>query len=392
VSERATPEGSIDLLHVCFGGLGGHVGVVVPLDTVLHRRGLTTRVIRYAPREMLADATGWAVVPDAVVVEKRGRIDARGLLEIARLVRRWSPRVVLCHTGGAVGPVFAGQILSGRRPRIGLVEHQPLDRRAMSDQLGSLLALVFAQGVAVLTSEYVRHYPLAWVPSRKARELTLLPSGIDLESFSPSSSPKPGGAAGREMVIGITCRMVPQKDVDTLIRSIPLVQAALGADVAVRLRIAGDGPDRAQIEELIAQLGLGEVVELTGTLEEEAVISFLRDLDVYVQSTLGESGATAVLQAYAVGLAVVGSDVEGVRDVVRDGEDGVLVPGGDPAVLAQCLVALLDDDERRLALGRAARQRAEADFGAEPMAQRYLGFLEQINPDGPWRRALVAGR
>jgi glycosyltransferase involved in cell wall biosynthesis len=391
VSRPDTPDVPLDLLHLCFGGLGGHAGVVLPLDTELHRRGLTTAVVRYAPGDQLADGTGWSAVPGALVVEKHGRLDVRGHAEVARLVRRRSPRAVLCHTASLAGPAFLGQLLDRRRPCIGLVEHQAVDLRSRGDQVTSLLALAVVRGVAVLSDDYARRYPLSWVPSRKVRELAVLPSGIDLEVFSPLPEAIGAEGRGRVQVIGMTCRLVPTKDVETLLRSIPPLRAALDGAVELRLRIAGDGRDRPTIEGLIHELGLGDVVELVGTLDEGGVVAFLRGLDVYVQSTLGESGATAVLQAYAVGLAVVASDVEGVGTLVRDGIDGLLVPGRDPAALARCLSELLADDERRNALGRAARRRAEADFGAERMAERYLGFLEQMDPDGPWRAARAPG-
>jgi glycosyltransferase involved in cell wall biosynthesis len=391
VSRPETTDAPIDVLHVCFGGLGGHAGVVGPLDAMLHRRGIKTAVVRYGPAEQLADDTGWSAVCGARVVEKRGRLDVPGLAELTRLVRDLAPRVVLCHTASAAGPAFVGQLLAGRRPRVGLVEHQAVDLRSRSDQLSSALALAFVRAVAVLSTDYARRYPLSWVPLRKVRQLVVLPSGIDLVAFSPAPTGQAPGDDGRGRVIGMTCRLVATKDVATLLRSLSLLRALIGDRLALRLRIAGDGPDRPDLERLIGELSLTEVVELTGTLDEKGVIALLRGLDVYVQSTLGESGATAVLQAYAVGLPVVASDVEGVRDVVRDGVDGILVPGRDPAALAECLAALLLDAERLSELGAAARRRAEQDFGAEPMAERYLGFLDRIDPGGPWERALVAG-
>jgi len=389
VSRPQRSDATTDVLHVCFGGLGGHPGVVGPLDAALHRRGISTLVVRYAPADQLADAAGWAALPTATVVVKHGRLDLRGLVELGRVVRTVAPRVVLCHTASAAAPAFFGQLAAGRRPRVGLVEHQAVGLRSRSDQLSSFSALAFVQRIAVLSTDYARRYPLRRAPFRKARQLSIVPSGIDLEAFCPAPGEQsPVGERAR--VLGMTCRLIPTKDVATLLRSLALARQELGDRAALRLRIAGDGPDRPALERLIDELELTDAVDLVGTLDEEGIIAFLQGLDVYVQSTLGETGATAVLQAYAVGLPVIASDVEGVRDIVRDGVDGILVAASDPVALAEQLCGLLLDPERLARLGAAARQRAERDFGAEAMAGRYLEFLARIDPDGPWQQALVA--
>jgi glycosyltransferase involved in cell wall biosynthesis len=95
----------------------------------------------------------------------------------------------------------------------------------------------------------------------------------------------------------------------------------------------------------------------------------------------------SLLEAYASGLPIVTTNVAGVRNMVRHGVDGILVEPGSAEALAEALGLLLVDAERRHALGRAARDRAVADFSADTMARRYLQLLASMDPNGPWAAA-----
>jgi glycosyltransferase involved in cell wall biosynthesis len=86
----------------------------------------------------------------------------------------------------------------------------------------------------------------------------------------------------------------------------------------------------------------------------------------------------SLLEAYACGLGVVASDVEGVRGFVHDGRDGLLVPPGDPAALAAAVTGLMADPTRLAELGAAARRRIEADYSAAAMADRYLALFARL--------------
>jgi glycosyltransferase involved in cell wall biosynthesis len=377
-----------DLLHVCFGGLGGHAGVVQPMTKELTKRGLRSTILLYAPpSELVNGSTSWRAVGGSVPIAKRGRVDLAGLSKIAKVVRQSRPRVVLCHGPDSVVATVFGQLLAGTTPRVALVEHQPIGLRSRANQVKTLLALPFIKGLVVLTDDYAIRYPYRALPFSAVRKMATIPNGIDLDLFKPKvcdRSWRSEDAEAQTTVIGMASRLTSTKDVATFFNAVPLLIAKLPDSHRVIVRIAGDGPERHRLEMLVDQLGLREVVQFCGTLDEQGVVQFLQDLDIYVHSTLGETLSTAMLQAYAVGLPIVASDVEGVRNLIRDGEDGLLVPGRAPEELAKCLLHLIGDTVRRTFLGANARIRAEAEFSASLMVDRYLNVFASIDPKGPW--------
>jgi glycosyltransferase involved in cell wall biosynthesis len=316
----------IDVAHLSFGGIGGHGPIVRMLARQFARHGLHSAVILHAPANDLdADPAHWPDLDQVVAVPLHGKLDLAAMATIVRTMRRMRPRVVLCHTHKLIPAVFVGQLLAGRRPRIVIVEHQAIGLRRRVENLRSAIALPFCRAVIVLSDDYRNRYPLRRWPLPAVRRLTVIPNGIDTDQFRPQSS-----RPERPFTLGMGCRLIPIKDVDSLIDAM----ATLARDPAsadVRLRLAGEGPTRVDLEAQVDRLGLRGHVEFTGQLAEHEMPDFYASIDVYVQATHGETASISLLEAYACGLAVVASDVEGVRGFVHDGEDGLLVAPRDPA-------------------------------------------------------------
>jgi glycosyltransferase involved in cell wall biosynthesis len=262
-----------------------------------------------------------------------------------------------------------------------LVEHQPIVHRGRGDDVRSLVGAAIGDAVVVLSEDYRRRYRFRSLAERRGRPLAVIPNGVDVHRFRPAGpqSEQPDG----RLRIGMMGRMVPTKDFAGLLHAISLL--AEGTRDRLTLRLAGDGTERERLERLCHELDIDSVVSFTGTLGEPQLVEFLADLDVYVHATFGETASTALLQACAMGLPVIASDVPGVHDLVRGGTDAVLVPPGSAQALATALQAVLDDPARRASLGEAARARAVSCFGADLMSERYLQVLTREDPSGPWR-------
>jgi glycosyltransferase involved in cell wall biosynthesis len=159
----------------------------------------------------------------------------------------------------------------------------------------------------------------------------------------------PGGG------VGYAGRLAPEKGVDTLID-------AVGRLDGVVLDIAGDGPERAALERRAAAVAPGRV-RFHGRLPSVALHALLRRCAVAaVPSRWYENQPLAVLEAYACGLPVVATDLGGLPELVRPGEDGEIVPASDPAALGTALAGLLADPARAYRMGLRGRRRVERDF------------------------------
>jgi glycosyltransferase involved in cell wall biosynthesis len=135
------------------------------------------------------------------------------------------------------------------------------------------------------------------------------------------------------------------------------------------------------VELLARRLGLGDRVTFTGQVSDPWRRVVLHAAAVFVLPSTDRSEAFGIAQveAMACGKPVVGSDLPtGVREVNRHGVTGLLVPPRDPAVLAQALNTLLDDDTLRTSLGRAARHRVEREFTAERMVRDTLSIYDDV--------------
>jgi glycosyltransferase involved in cell wall biosynthesis len=163
------------------------------------------------------------------------------------------------------------------------------------------------------------------------------------------------------------------------------LHAVKGFDVLIRATarlpgvycvIAGEGPERQRLTALIAGLGLGERVKLLGWRNDSGAL--LKAADIFVSSSRHEPLGNMVLEAFAAQSPVLAARAEGPVELIRDGEDGVLVPIDDDAALADAARAMLGDVRLRVKLALAARQRFTAEFSREVVVESWLTFLRNV--------------
>jgi glycosyltransferase involved in cell wall biosynthesis len=124
--------------------------------------------------------------------------------------------------------------------------------------------------------------------------------------------------------------------------------------------VVGDGTERARLEQLVADRGLGDVVQFRGVVADPR--PYYERAQFSVLASHEEGLGIAVLEAMAAGLPVVATAVGGVLEILRDGETGLLVPAHDPPALARAIATLAADPARRVQLGRSARADVQARF------------------------------
>ncbi len=172
-------------------------------------------------------------------------------------------------------------------------------------------------------------------------KLEVVPNGLDL----PDAIAPPGG---RVLTIG---RLIPDKGMDTVIDAVAGVQGLL--------TVAGEGPERSRLETRARAHGMD--ARFTGYVARERLDALYRDAWVLVLAARrGEGLPNVVLEAFAHGRPVVATPVAGVRDLVRDGVNGILVPPNDPRALRDALARLAHERGLAARLGRAGRETAEA--------------------------------
>jgi len=217
------------------------------------------------------------------------------------------------------------------------------------------------------------------VPNRK---VTQIYNGVDSEKFYPRSGTRtpigPQGFAGdKDIVIGSVGRLAQVKDFSTLIRAFHSLRT-MWPEGAPRLRllIVGDGPQRAECERLLVELGLGEQVWLAG--DRNDVPELMRAMDLFVLPSLGEGISNTILEAMACGLPVIATEVGGNPELVAPGKTGILIPAADHEKMAQALLTYVQDPARMAQEGRAARAEIEEQFSMDAMVAGYMRVYDTV--------------
>ena len=167
-------------------------------------------------------------------------------------------------------------------------------------------------------------------------------------------------------------RLVPQKGFDLLLR------AYRDAGPAADLLLAGEGPDRAALEQLAAELGIADRVTFFGRADREQVPRLHGGAAYVVLPSRTDEGLPLVsIEAMAAGRALIATETGGIREAVTDGEDALLVPKGDVDALAAALARVDADPALRERLGTAALARA-ASFSWSSLADRYLAVFARV--------------
>jgi Glycosyltransferase len=129
------------------------------------------------------------------------------------------------------------------------------------------------------------------------------------------------------------------KDQLNLVRAVAIARGQGEAGARLRLVIAGDGPQRAEVEAEIAATGIGDITWLAGARSD--VPEIMRALDIFALPSQAEGISNTILEAMASGLPVAATDVGGNAELVAAGETGALVPAQDPHAMAQAYCATL---------------------------------------------------
>lgn len=320
-------------------------GVPVHRITVGRNRALGSLVFSVAALARVA----W-LRPDIIQAHQFLSTSRVGLLG-KRILR--VPLIVIAHRSGPIGDV---QLYGSRRS----------SRRRVRHLVARADALV---GVSEEICNELRD--LGVDPAR----IHLIRNGIDGERFRRRSGDERVairtslGLPPSAVVVTYVGRLAPEKRVPDLVAAFTALPSGLDA----HLVIAGDGPERQALADHCAGR---DNIHLLGSVDDVAPL--LGASDVFVLCSVAEGLSNAVLEACASELAVVLTDVGAARDVVTDGQEGVLVRPCDDGQLAAQLRRVVEDAGLRNRLGAAARDRVVRDFGLEDTVGAFVKLYDEV--------------
>ena len=198
----------------------------------------------------------------------------------------------------------------------------------------------------------------------------------------------------RKSVSTLFCatRLSPEKGLKFLLRALSLL---LEQGYDLTLRLGGDGPSREELQHLAAELGISGRVRFLGFLGEAEIVGELESADLFVLPSFVEGIPVSAMEAMAIGVPVIVTNIAGTSELVEDGKTGLLVRPSDAGALAAAVVRLIADHAFRLKLAELAREKVAAEFDvdketaklkdyflghAEPVVRPHPGHVRAENP------------
>ena len=288
------------------------------------------------------------------------------ILALRRLCLQWKPDVLVAHgfsehLWGRYAALLAGV------PCIVQIEHNVRERYGRWRLWQSLwLAQRTDRIVGVSRAVEDVLVRLGHPPER----CMTIHNGIELSRWTKGQP-----WAQREAAIVMPARFARQKDHRTLIEAlVPL--KALGHRPTVYFAGEGKASWRKEAEQLAARLGVQDQVQCLGHVQD--LPALLGRVKLCVLSTHYEGLGLGLIEGMASGCCGVGTDVEGVREIISHGHNGLLVPHADAQALARTLAELLGDDARTQALAAVGQAHVHAAFDRQRMRQQYLALFAEL--------------
>jgi glycosyltransferase involved in cell wall biosynthesis len=312
--------------------------------------------------------------------------DARALAELVALFRRIRPSIVHTHTPK---PGIYGR-LAARIARVPVVVNtvhglytlpgDPWPKRAVVYGL-ERLAAACSQAELLVSPEDLATLRRLRVP---ADRLTVLGNGIDLERFDPrtvsvderaAARRELGATADDDVVVGLVGRLVREKGYPDVFDAAARLRPRFP-----RLRVAVAGPDEPDKADALTtadrQAAERAGVRFLGARDD--VVRLYAGMDIHVLASHREGFPLSPMEASAMGVPVVATDIRGCRQAVDHGTTGLLVPARDPAALAAAIARLAADPAERRRLGAAGRRKALESFDHRRSIDVVLGTYERL--------------
>ncbi len=198
--------------------------------------------------------------------------------------------------------------------------------------------------------------------------------GVDTTKFTPRPLPASGGAA-QILCVG---RLVSSKGQRILMEAVAQLRKA-GRDV--KLKLVGDGPDRADLEELVRERDLSQAVTFAGIVNQDNIGAYYRDADIFALASFAEGIPVVLMEAMAMEIPCVSTRITGIPELIEDGVSGLLVAPSDVEGMAAAIERLIASPELRESLGKAGRLRVQQQYelagSADRLQEIFLSRLEQ---------------
>lgn len=301
-------------------------------------------------------------------LEGTGRLDARVLFRLWKLLKREQPDVIQAFlfwanlTARLFGRIFRTfPVISSY--------HDEMVSEGWLVRMIDRLTLKWSNAI-VCCSDAVRRSVFSSIGGNPAC-YAIIPFGLDMQQFETESiaTRHELGLQEEGLILGTVCRLVePKKGLSVLLHAMAELKRHEGVP-RYQLLIVGDGPARAMLEKLSVRLGIAPLVVFAGSRRD--IPRILPVLHAFVLPSLYEGFGIAILEAMAVGKPVVATSVGGIPEFVQHGETGFLVQPGDAIELAGAMMKVLQDSTRARQMGLKGQEQVKEKFAIATVVRQH---------------------
>ena len=335
----------------------------------LRERGHRTVLVAHPQGELRVRASEGV---DLVGLAPRNEVDLAAAWKLSKVLRQYAPQIVHAHDPHAVAMAATALSFGALAPAPPLVASRRVDFHLSANSFsrwkyrqvtrfiaasGAIRDILVQDGIPTPAVTVVHD----GIDVGRVQRLPAL--DLHVEFWLPRGVP----------VLVNVGALVGHKGQKYLLEAMPLVMREVPD---AHLVILGEGELRVPLERQLKELRLERAVRMPGFREE--VLSLMKSADLFVMSSVTEGLGSAVLDAMAMGLAVVGTLAGGIPEAVVHGETGLLVPPADPGALAQAIVRLLKDPASRASYGQAGQARVAKHFGVDELVEGTIGVYREV--------------
>lgn len=254
-----------------------------------------------------------------------------------------------------------------------VVEHQPNHLKKKSEWLISLLSLCLSHRVVLLTDEYKAQLKSKFGLLMNDKKIIVIPNGLDVNVYSRKSDYDFNKST---INLGMAARFSDTKSQHELIDMMQILSDQFPSK-KWRLSMAGDGETWEKLHQYVQDEGLDTKIELPGSLGEECLIDWYKELDIYLHASTGETLSTSLLQAMSMGLPIVASNVNGINNLLgAEGVYGMLVNQPAAREFSEAVSLLVTQPSIAKKMGKAARNKIENKYSNSLMFKGYDSLLK----------------
>lgn len=360
-------DGLKRLTHILYSGLGGHGSVFRSFVKADKENNFEVSALFYGIEEVKEDYIEFCKQNEIKLkfVKKNRGLDLGFFFQVFKALKELDPNHVFLHGSYLILPVWFYFLF--KKKSIIVRETQANHLKTKFEWLMLFMAQQLSTKMVYLSIKYMNEVNQKFKWFFESSKSFVIPNGIDLEIFSPINFNTNQGI----LKIGMLSRLVKIKDHETLLKSISILNKR---KINVEVYIAGDGETKNQLIELKLKLQLHNV-HFLGVIHENEIPDFLKNLDIYIHASFGETMSTSIMQAQACGLPIIASNVSGINNVISNKINGLLVATQNEMELADVIFSLSNRVQDRHRLAIASRSYAEENLSHLKMFESYKMLL-----------------